>query len=348
MVDVVHTSDWHLGFLHGKHPKPVSTLMQEIVKPCKYASENGIQHVIVSGDICHSYIMSPDVQRAIYRLADKYKDLMFWMIPGNHDYHSKNVTSLEALFETTRRYDNLRIILQPSVEQLDGVPFTFLPFPYVERVLDTQSVLVSHLTPSGAKYENGKTATKGTTAIDSEAGFWLNGHLHLAQETNYYSCCGTLYPVRFGAEPRHGFTHLSFDYSEGEINATVESRVATRSSLKMCKLRITDAAEFQSLEHDPNTLYSLQVCSGIIVPQQQLRTYSNILEIVPEGGTKRQDSDAKVVVHQRHMSDAELLEDFFVAEHVPQDVRATARQLDAAFRSALQGKTQQRVYACSE
>jgi DNA repair exonuclease SbcCD nuclease subunit len=142
MVDVVHTSDWHLGFLHGKHPKPVSTLMQEIVKPCKYARENGIQHVIVSGDICHSYIMSPDVQRAIYRLADKYKDLMFWMIPGNHDYHSKNVTSLEALFETTRRYDNLRIILQPSVEQLDGVPFTFLPFPYVERVLDTQSVLV--------------------------------------------------------------------------------------------------------------------------------------------------------------------------------------------------------------
>jgi len=68
-MEVVHTTDWHLGFLHGKHPSPVATLMREISKPCKYARDNGIQHVIVSGDVCHSYVMSPDVQRALYRLA---------------------------------------------------------------------------------------------------------------------------------------------------------------------------------------------------------------------------------------------------------------------------------------
>ena len=344
-MEVVHTTDWHLGFLHGKHPSPVATLMREISKPCKYARDNGIQHVIVSGDVCHSYVMSPDVQRALYRLADKYADLEFWIIPGNHDYHSKNVTSLEALFETTRRYDNLHIILQPRVEELSGVPFTFLPFPYSDPILKTPSVLVSHLTPAGAKYENGKVATRGTTAIDSEAGYWLNGHLHLAQETNYYNCCGTLYPVRFGMDDvDFGFTHLEFDYSEGELNVSVENRVSTKPKLKMQRVLVRDASEFQALEHDADTLYSLHVASGVVVPQKQLRTYSNILEIVPEGGRKKK-TEKGVVSVQKQIDDSALLENFFATEQVPPDVRAVARQLDSAFRSLLQGKHQMRVYA---
>ena len=228
------------------------------------------------------------------------------------------------------------------------MPFTFLPFPYSDPILKTPSVLVSHLTPAGAKYENGKVATRGTTAIDSEAGYWLNGHLHLAQETNYYNCCGTLYPVRFGMDDvDFGFTHLEFDYSEGELNVSVENRVSTKPKLKMKRVLVRDASEFQALEHDADTLYSLHVAAGVVVPQKQLRTYSNILEIVPEGGRKKK-TEKGVVSVQKQIDDSALLENFFATEQVPPDVRAVARQLDLAFRSLLQGKHQMRVYASSD
>ena len=130
----LHTSDLHLGKRFGQMPEEVRADLQQarqqvIATLARLAQEQGVQHVLVAGDMFDTETPSERVQRQALAAMAMAADLQWWIIPGNHDS-----AAAETLWAGMARHagDNTHLLMQPEpVQMVPGVHL--LPSPCRHR-----------------------------------------------------------------------------------------------------------------------------------------------------------------------------------------------------------------------
>ena len=113
MFRFLWTTDLHLGFLHGKHPKP-NIMLEDFDRICQYAISNNILHLIVTGDISDKSALPVDTTAAFISLLKKYNGrLHIYLMRGNHDYLHDSTTSIDLFVEIAL---GLGDSLQPALD----------------------------------------------------------------------------------------------------------------------------------------------------------------------------------------------------------------------------------------
>lgn len=93
-MKLIHTADIHLGspFSETKGQASPSIrraeLLEQFKKLVDYAKNNGVEGVLLSGDIFDNDSPSDVQKQSFYRAIEKYPDITFFYLRGNHDNHN--------------------------------------------------------------------------------------------------------------------------------------------------------------------------------------------------------------------------------------------------------------------
>ena len=92
MVKFVHTADWQLGKTFGQFDEGLSETLRQarldaIEKIANIALENQANHILVAGDVYDHEIASQKTIQQSLDIMSGFKDLKWWLLPGNHDPH---------------------------------------------------------------------------------------------------------------------------------------------------------------------------------------------------------------------------------------------------------------------
>jgi len=150
----LHTADWQIGKAFGSLPKEVAIALTEarlgaIDRLADQAERSGARHVLVAGDIFETETLSPKTIRQALARMGRHRDLVWHLLPGNHDAHRPGGLWEQLLAEEPP--GNLRAHLAPSPSEIDpGV--WLLPAPLTGRAsaIDPTAYYDAISTPSGA------------------------------------------------------------------------------------------------------------------------------------------------------------------------------------------------------
>lgn len=93
-MKLIHTADIHLGSpfseTKGQASPPIrrAELLEQFKKLVEYAKNNGVEGVLLSGDIFDNDSPSDVQKQSFYRAIEKYPDITFFYLRGNHDNHN--------------------------------------------------------------------------------------------------------------------------------------------------------------------------------------------------------------------------------------------------------------------
>lgn len=174
-------------------PNSDEYILSEVQRCVDYGLDNGINQVIIYGDIGDSPRLSYQAHLELRKFFKRNKEVNFHLILGNHDKLAVSSSvghSLQLL--SAFSIPNVNIYEEPKVVDFGDCKVNFLPYPanQFKRCLN-----VCHLELSGSVLDNGrpsksKNGTKGRPVV--------SGHIH-SQSTGknlWYS--GTLYQTNFG------------------------------------------------------------------------------------------------------------------------------------------------------
>lgn len=209
-MKILHTADLHLGKLYKgnkfeKAKQRREELWQSLENLIKYANENKIEIILISGDLYEKeYFTLSDYNR----LADIFlkANSQIYIIAGNHDYIDKN-----SLISKINFSDNVNIFYKKEFFEHDGVRIYGLSW---DRQFDYSTDFNFDLDNN---YKNilmvhGSVGFESHFPINSEVLNKLDfdyialGHFHGFKKVGnkaYYS--GSLEPLRFKDEGEHGF-----------------------------------------------------------------------------------------------------------------------------------------------
>ena len=126
----VVSSDFHLGGMTKVLQEPLKHQLAEIEKVYKYAQRNGIEHVIIPGDLTHTPNMSDDALKEVIMLLLKYEGICTtYYVLGNHDVMSLHHTSLDVLhvIAESNMLPSFHVFKEPTVQRIDGIDIVFMP-----------------------------------------------------------------------------------------------------------------------------------------------------------------------------------------------------------------------------
>lgn len=180
-----------LGDPHCKpsNLKESEDLMQFVLSKCK---ELKIDRLEILGDLFDTHTI---INLFVFQFWEKWfnklhdEKIETYVLRGNHDMsgdYSNNYTALQS-FSHLNEY--IKIVVSPVK---DG-PFGYMPYIHdnAEFVEEANSladqgatILVSHTTYQGSKYDNGMFAPDGVDSdlLDSRLKLLISGHVHSEQE----------------------------------------------------------------------------------------------------------------------------------------------------------------------
>lgn len=285
------TGDWHLMGLSRFFNDSIRLQMRELNKIFVYAVENGIDHVIVCGDISHTPFLNDTALIELINLILSYdKVLNIYYIFGNHDYHDDRKTSMEILkfLEQKKFFSNLHIFLEPEQREIDGELINFLPWPRSKAFTSKRSALnVCHVEQAGALNDNGYKLKTKNKFRSSKKDWTISGHIHKHQKLGRFIYCGSPYQTKFG-ENYNTVGFLDVKFNDGVLKF---KHVKTRPEFRLITKRILDEKDFD-IPEEPNKLYNLKVDSDITVPLNLTRENSSIYSV---SGRKSVNTDVEVV-----------------------------------------------------
>ena len=133
MIRFLHTSDLHLGKPFGRFPEDVRVRLRQarqdsLSRLAATAREHGATHVFLAGDTFDQTTPAPRVIRQALNAMGAASDLVWVMMPGNHDH-----ANASELWRTVAQDapPNVRLALEP--EPLDLGAAMLLPAPPAER-----------------------------------------------------------------------------------------------------------------------------------------------------------------------------------------------------------------------
>jgi len=220
------TADIHLSLAHEERLKNFKLF-------CQKAIEDGIQHIIIAGDLFDKDVDNTTLQ-AFDNLAQQFQSLTFHIIPGNHD-----ISTDPHFFRNT----NIKIYSSPQIVVLDNYTFVFVPYQegqnmatylYLlqEQLKDKSWTLISHGDYTGNSSSNIGENESGYFPISkADINFFhptsiILGHIHQSYSPlNNLLYTGSLYPLNKGEIGIRRFIKIDTDSqtinSENWITKTI-------------------------------------------------------------------------------------------------------------------------------
>ena len=152
MLRLIHTSDWQLGKPFGRLPADVRSALTEarfdaIGRIGALASERGVGHVVVAGDVFDSTGPADrEVVQALTRMASA--PCSWWLLPGNHDH-----ARADGLWTRVRAKapPNVHVLDAPEpIEMEEGAWLLPAPLEHRRTREDPTAAMSAMATPTGA------------------------------------------------------------------------------------------------------------------------------------------------------------------------------------------------------
>lgn len=246
--------------------------MNEVRKPLNYALKHGISYVFLYGDICDHARMSYDghIWFGEVILDDKYKDLIFYTILGNHDMDEKGRHSLEVLeFYARKMKRNLKILVNSCEVGIEKVPVHFMPYPDINT--SSKHLNVGHFEVAGSMRDNGRIVKEGHHSKHLSA----VGHLHTPHRVGRTYFSGTLYQTNFGESLPKSFHHFRVlpDLRHKVLD------IPNEPAFKLFNLKIFSRKDLHQISKEELYLYKLFVQDGVRINPDDLSKYPNVIRI---------------------------------------------------------------------
>lgn len=149
----IHSSDLHLGKGFGTMPQDlrgrlIEARFEVIARLAQAARDHDASHVLIAGDLFDTTGPSEQVRRQAATAMSAAGDVIWWIIPGNHD--SLQGEELWAAFEADCG-PNVRLLRRPEpVEMSAGVVLLPAPLPRQFPGTDLTAWMAGAETPEGA------------------------------------------------------------------------------------------------------------------------------------------------------------------------------------------------------
>jgi calcineurin-like phosphoesterase family protein len=296
MLQAVVITDLHIGgykFLEDYVEDPDKFIYKAIQSVADYAKDNGIKYMFILGDIFDNPNPTQAMQRRLLKFL-KGLGLKIHMIFGNHDYSSDGKHSLVmSEFFAKESSKNLHIYLEPTLIEVEGIPFSMLPWPYSKSLTKGPCINCAHITIKGSKGDTGKTMSKGESIRLRDNQFWMIGDLHTRQK--YYP--GTLVQKSFGESLPKGFSHLSVQLKDDKLVVS-EDWIVRKPEYELVNLRIDNIGDLDKIEAFDKTnikLYTLKISQDVVLPANVRQKYPNIHNIKFDGIEKVLDKTGETI-----------------------------------------------------
>jgi len=280
----VFCSDFHLGALKQHFGKQATSYILDCCKKAfEYAVEEGMDVVVIGGDIADKLPLAQEDLLALIRLFHSFPTLHFHIDMGNHDFDSEDNNSLTLLewLGEVQLVPNCTVYTSLTLTDIEGIPFCFVPHPFTAAIeTDTPKINVGHFEVRGATRDNGSVNNKGVELADLSDDYWLVGHLHTHQYhyKKRIAYCGSLFQKTFGEKLPKGFLACEAHFNGTKLRMRsmfIESKPAMFLRTKYAKsedgLRVRNAA---------NVRYRLFVDASVEVPESYLADNPSVTSLV--------------------------------------------------------------------
>ena len=169
-------------------PERLHSIKASLYEMALYCKENGIENVVIGGDILHGksviYAIAQDI---LLQFLEDHKDLNFYVIDGNHDLSGKGEDVVSALRPLATVGPHVKWISYKEVYKLNDEDIIFVPYSYnVTQNVKKYSgrILVSHFGLNEAVVNSGMSMVSDLALRDLVGRYQLVllGHYHKAQE----------------------------------------------------------------------------------------------------------------------------------------------------------------------
>lgn len=330
MLSAIAIGDLHLdGMLNDLGDDANRLQIAEVAKAEAWAVRNGIDHVFYLGDICNKSVMSYDAHERLVNLWRTNTHLRRHVILGNHDVAERGVHSLRLL-ERMAEFDfdgSVKVYTKPTQVEISGINVNFLPYPYPNSDIDLDlrnAVNVSHFEVSGSLRDNGTANTSAKMKVIRDSNVWIMGHLHTPHDVGNVHYVGTLYQRNFGESANKSFTWLRAKLNNGVFKYKLE-RIGVTPSFRLVNVDIERVEDLQSLQQVQGVFYKLFVKRGVVIPDNLLACYPNILRVeYYVSATERDVLVANAVIRQSDVTVSHIfdtVEDYLREHHQLNEVQ---------------------------
>lgn len=285
MFEFIATSDWHLEAMEKHFPSEgVERQLETIDRIYQYAIEQGIEYVLIIGDITDRHVMSDDTKGKLCRHFVKYDDVIKSIyLGGNHDYEDKTSTSMDFIKQMTewKMLKNLDIILRGEQRTIEGVVCNFLPYPTPPVMKNKKPCLnFCHVETAGALGDNGHPLRTEKTIGAPKQDYTISGHIHMYQdlEKQRFLYNGAPYQKTFGETSPKGFCHVKAAYVKGKL-VVKHKFVDSKPNFRLETVVITEQDQWSKLKVMPSLRYRVLVSDGVSVPTDIRTRIPNIAQL---------------------------------------------------------------------
>jgi len=164
-------------------PYRLSNLINILNNICLFAKEDNIKYIDIAGDIHNDKdIIYTDAQNAFIHLLEKFSDLQFTLISGNHDMSNSGDYQTSAI-QALGGYSNVMCLFKPTI--IDNITF----IPYSKDIVkwvnesDPNKILISHFGVNEAQLQSGISIISDVSFKNLlKFNLVLLGHYHKPQE----------------------------------------------------------------------------------------------------------------------------------------------------------------------
>jgi len=172
-----------------------------------YLKEHNITNVVHLGDVMDrrkyvSYRIAKDFRE---RFIDKFEDINFHMLVGNHDTFYKNTNEVNSLQELVDgRHKNITVYEKSTEVEFDGCKILFVPWINTENMSHTMKMLqtsdaqicMGHLELNGFEMQKGMVMDHGWDRQEFKRfDMVMSGHYHHKSDDGQIFYLGTPYEI---------------------------------------------------------------------------------------------------------------------------------------------------------
>jgi len=273
VINLIGIGDLHLdGKLSKFIPDINQVVCNEIRKVLVYAERQGVDLIVMYGDICDKSTMGAEAHELLVDLFCDYPQLKFILMKGNHDHASAEENSLRLLKKMVQRklLKNVKVVDQPTKLFKDtDYPINILPWPHQETEANCLNII--HTEVNGAKWDHGRDV-----GCDwSPKHVCVAGHIHTHQVIRKTYFSGTLYQTSFGEKPEKYFHHVRWG---GPKDYEVKS-VPHTPTYTLHNVIIKSIDDLSQVESDTKKLYKVFVDKKAAIDADTFQKFPNVVRI---------------------------------------------------------------------
>ncbi len=337
-VQALFVSDFHLDGYNTLFPEqddPNDFVFNVLEQVMVYARDNGVKNIIVPGDVFHVPEPTDEAKIKLMRFFKRHHIYSFWIVPGNHDYSHEGVLSLnmlQFLADELYLFPNVKYFHEPTHVSVEGVPFTFLPWPHVHVAVTDPHYVVAHVDMNGARRPNGKIIS-GVKHEPAAQHLWFVGHVHEYQKLGKNVIyVGNILQKDFGEKPTKGFVHAIF--TKRDVRWAVQTKfVPVYTPFELHTLVANDHDELMALKFQTDRKkifrYRLQYHKDIVLPPSWLAKHPEIIKPEPFSSTKQlnYDRSANEAALTTELDLSTDLDEWLIQREVDENDRGVAQSI---------------------